>query len=171
MSQTSIPVPQGFSYAGARCGLKNRRNDIGLLVSDRPARAAGLFTTNEVRAACVDYSRQAVADGTLRAIVVNSGNANCCTGEQGDRDTVHMAELAATALGLSPGDIAVGSTGVIGQLLDMAKVERGIAEAAGKLGADPRPFMDAILTTDLVEKHASAACGSSLVVGVAKARA
>lgn len=157
-----IEIPKGFQYAGARCGLKNRRNDIGLLVSDRPTNAAGLFTTNEVRAACVDYSRSVLSHGSLRAIVVNSGNANCCTGEQGVRDTAHMAELAATALGFSADEIAVGSTGVIGQLLDMSKVERGITEAAGKLGQDPRPFMDAILTTDLVEKQASATVGAQV---------
>lgn len=166
-----IDIPKGFQFAGARCGLKNRRNDIGILLSDLPAKCAGMFTLNEVRAACVDYSRQTVASGSLRAIVVNSGNANCCTGEQGVRDTAHMAELAATALGLGADDIAVGSTGVIGQLLDMSKVEKGVVEAATKLGQDPRPFMDAILTTDLVEKHASAAVGStsgSTVFGVAK---
>jgi glutamate N-acetyltransferase / amino-acid N-acetyltransferase len=160
MSQTTIQIPQGFLYAGARCGLKNRRNDIGILLSDRPAKAAGLFTSNEVRASCVDYSRQALANGELRAIVMNSGNANCCTGEQGDHDTVRMAELAAAALGVSADQIAVGSTGVIGQLLDMSKVDKGITEAASKLGDDPRPFMDALLTTDLVEKHASASVGA-----------
>jgi glutamate N-acetyltransferase/amino-acid N-acetyltransferase len=138
-------------------------------VSDRPAQAAGLFTTNQVRAACVDYSRKALETGMLRAIVVNSGNANCCTGEQGARDTARMADLAASALGLQPAEIAVGSTGVIGQLLDMSKVEKGIAEAGTKLGPDPRPFMDAILTTDLVEKHAYATLLSgSSIYGVAK---
>ncbi len=165
MSQTSIPVPLGFTYAGARCGLKNRRNDIGLLFSDRPARAAGLLTTNEVRASCVDYSRQALADGSLRAIVVNSGNANCCTGEQGERDTARMAELAAAALGVEASEVAVGSTGVIGQLLDMSKVEKGIADASTKQGIDARPFMDAILTTDLVEKYATAEIGSRPLTG------
>jgi glutamate N-acetyltransferase/amino-acid N-acetyltransferase len=168
MPSSPLPIPQGFRFAGARCGLKNRRNDVGILLSDRPARAAGLFTTNEVRAACVDFSRQALADGEIRAIVVNSGNANCCTGEQGERDTARMAELAAAALDLAVGEVAVGSTGVIGQLLDMAKVEKGVAEAASKLGDDPRPFMDALLTTDLVEKHASAFCGDAMVFGVAK---
>ncbi|MBC8064825.1 MAG: bifunctional glutamate N-acetyltransferase/amino-acid acetyltransferase ArgJ [Chlorobia bacterium] len=164
-----MDIPKGFQFAGARCGLKNRRNDIGILLSDRPARAAGMFTLNEVRAACVDYSRQVMASGSLRAIVVNSGNANCCTGQQGVRDNAHMAELAATALGIGPDEVAVGSTGVIGQLLDMSKVEKGVAEAATKLGQDPKPFMDALLTTDLVEKHASAHISpSSLVFGVAK---
>lgn len=161
-------IPQGFSYAGARCGLKNKRNDIGLILSDRPAKAAGLFTTNQVRAACVDYSRQAISSGVLRAVVVNSGNANCCTGEQGERDTARMADLAAAALGIKPNELAVGSTGVIGQLLDMAKVEHGIADAATKLGTDPKPFMDAILTTDLVEKEATAEIGGAKIYGVAK---
>ncbi len=168
MPTTPISIPKSFKFAGARCGLKNRRNDIGLLMSEAPAVAAGLFTTNQVRAACVDFSRQAVSDGRLRAIVVNSGNANCCTGEQGERDTARMGELTATALGLDPNEVAVASTGVIGQLLDMAKVEHGISDASNALGEDPRPFMDALLTTDLVEKHASAEMGPSLIVGFAK---
>ena len=113
-------VPQGFLFSGVRCGLKNRRNDVGLLLSDRPAKAAGVFTTNQVRAACVDVSRAAIADGSLRAVVVNSGNANCCTGEQGARDAARMAELAAAALNLAPSEVAVASTGVIGYLLDMS---------------------------------------------------
>ena len=147
-------TPKGFSFAGVRCGLKNKRNDIGLIVSDRPARAAGVFTTNHVRAACVDFSREAMDGGMLRAVVVNSGNANCCTGPQGERDTAQMAELAARGLEIEPGEIAVASTGVIGQLLDMHKVQLGIADAAKALGDDPRAFMDAILTTDLIEKWA-----------------
>jgi len=149
-----IPLPKGFTVAGVRCGLKNKRNDLGLIFSDRTARAAGVFTTNNVRASCVDYSRQAVSTGTLRAIVVNSGNANCCNGEQGERDTKRMAELVAEDLQLDLSEIAVGSTGVIGHLLDMSKVEKGIREASQKLGVDVRAFMDAILTTDLIEKWA-----------------
>lgn len=147
-------VPKGFLFSGVRCGLKNKRNDLGLIYSDRPARAAGVFTTNNVRAACVDHSRSVVADGNLRGIVVNSGNANCCTGDQGVRDTQRMSELAAAALGLAADEVAVASTGVIGHLIDMAKVERGIREAGTKLGTDPAPYVDAILTTDLVEKWA-----------------
>ena len=163
-------LPLGFRFGGARCGLKNKRNDVGIVVSDRPAVAAGVFTTNFVRAACVDFSRAALADGSLRAIVVNSGNANCCTGEQGVRDTRQMAELASNALGLDQSEVAVASTGVIGHLLDMAKVETGIAKASAALGPDPVPFMEAILTTDLVEKSAQATVAgtSARVYGVAK---
>jgi len=149
-----IPLPKGFTVAGVRCGLKNKRNDLGLIVSDRPARAAGVFTTNFVRASCVDYSRKVVESGQLRAIVVNSGNANCCTGVQGERDTAQMAALVGKELSIDPQQIGVGSTGIIGHLLDMAKVERGVKEASQKLGVDARAFMDAILTTDLVEKWA-----------------
>lgn len=156
-------IPKGFQFSGVRCGLKNKRNDVGLIVSDRPAKAAGVFTSNNVRAACVDYSREALSGGELRAVVVNSGNANCCTGDQGVRDTRRMAELAAEAVGISAGQVAVASTGVIGHLLDMAKVERGIRDAGTKLGADPRPYMDAILTTDLVEKWAWHEVGSQEV--------
>jgi glutamate N-acetyltransferase/amino-acid N-acetyltransferase len=137
-----------------RCGLKNKRNDLGIILSDRAARAAGVFTQNVVRAACVDHSRRVLSNGTLRAIVVNSGNANCCTGEQGERDTLRMAELTAAAIGIDPQEVAVASTGVIGQLLDMSKVEHGIADAANHFTRDPTQVMDAILTTDLVEKWA-----------------
>ena len=151
-------TPKGFQFAGVRCGLKNKRNDMGLILSDRPTRAAAVFTQNHVRAACVDYSRAAVAGGALRGVVVNSGNANCCTGDQGVRDTRRMAELAAEAVGVSPEELAVASTGVIGHLLDMSKVERGIRDAGTKLGTDPAPFVDAILTTDLVEKWAWTTC-------------
>ncbi|HRI43528.1 MAG TPA: bifunctional glutamate N-acetyltransferase/amino-acid acetyltransferase ArgJ [Fimbriimonadaceae bacterium] len=161
-------IPKGFLLGGARCGLKNRRNDIGLLVCDGLASGSGVFTTNTVRAACVDYTRAVIADGRLRALVVNSGNANCCTGEQGERDTARMAELAADAIGCRPEEVAVASTGIIGHLLDMARVERGIAAAGQALGGDPKPFMDAILTTDLVEKSARAETGGGVVYGVAK---
>jgi glutamate N-acetyltransferase/amino-acid N-acetyltransferase len=152
-------IPKGFKFSGVRCGLKNKRNDIGIIVSEVPALGAGVFTTNQVHAACVAHSRDVISKGKLRAVVVNSGNANCCTGSQGLRDTARMSELAAEGLGLDPDQVAVGSTGVIGHLLDMGKVELGIREAATKLGDDPRPFMDAILTTDLVEKWARLADG------------
>jgi glutamate N-acetyltransferase/amino-acid N-acetyltransferase len=161
-------TPKGFRWAGARCGLKNRRNDVGILLSEGPAMAAALCTANLVHAACVDVTREALAGGTLRAVVVNSGNANCCTGAQGERDARRIAALAEQALGLEPGAVAVAQTGVIGQLIDMAKVEKGIALASGALGDDPRPFMEAILTTDLVEKSATAKEGGGVVYGVAK---
>ena len=78
----SLTTPKGFSFAGARCGLKNKRNDVGIIFSDREALAAGVLTQNVVRAACVDLTRSVLQGGKLRAIVANSGNANCCTGIQ-----------------------------------------------------------------------------------------
>lgn len=161
-------APSGFQFAGVRCGLKNKRKDIGLIVSDRPAAAAGVFTQNLVRAASVDFTREAVKVQRLRAIVANSGNANCCTGEQGARDVGRMAELAAHHLGLTTKEVAVAQTGVIGQFIDMAKVEHGIAEAAKSLSDDPKPFLEAILTTDLVEKSAAADVRGATVLAVGK---
>ncbi len=99
-------IPKGFQFSGVRCGLKNRKNDIGLIVCDEIYPAAGVFTTNQFRASCVDYSRQSLSLGTLKSVLVNSGNANCATGSQGERNTVRMAELAAEAFNLE-GPIAV----------------------------------------------------------------
>ena len=134
-------IPKGFHFAGVRCGLKNKRNDLGLVVSDLPCAVGGVFTQNLVRAACVDDPRERIGR-PLRALVVNSGNANCCTGEQGVRDVDRMAELAAAHLSIEPNEVAVAQTGVIGQLIDMAKVEHGIAEATSALGDDTRGFQE-----------------------------
>jgi glutamate N-acetyltransferase / amino-acid N-acetyltransferase len=144
-------IPKGFRFAGVRCGLKNRKNDIGLILCEAPVQAAGVFTTNQFRASCVDFSRSAVSEGRLQAILVNSGNANCATGTQGERNTTRMAELTNEVFGLH-GKVAVSSTGIIGQQLDMVKVEKGIRSAAQHIVADTKPFLEAILTTDLVEK-------------------
>lgn len=165
----SAPIPKGFQLAGVRCGLKNKRNDLGLIIPDGTAQVAGVLTTNQVRASCVDHTRRVVSGGHLRGLIVNSGNANCCTGDQGILDTTEMAALVAKKLQCSAEEIAVASTGVIGQLLDMGKVRKGVEEAFGHLGQDPTPFKDAILTTDLVEKEASFEFGEGAVMyGVAK---
>lgn len=149
-------IPAGFRVSGVRCGLKNKRRDIGLIVADEPASVAGCFTQNLVRAACVDFSQARVQQGTAQALVVNSGNANCCTGEQGRRDNERMAELAARVLDVPVQSVLTASTGVIGTLLDMSKVESGIYDAVAKLEKNPQPFQEAILTTDLIEKSAGA---------------
>lgn len=179
-------LPKGFQLGGFRCGLKNKRKDVGVILPDAPCQAAMVGTKNQVRAACVDLSRAAVSGGQLSALVVNSGNANCCTGEQGVRDTQRTAQIAAERLGLDPAGIAVASTGIIGVPLDMPKLERGVLGALDGLGEDPRPFMEAILTTDLVEKwcalaldgdgsfdvavpkHGPSRRGSANVLGMAK---
>lgn len=150
-------LPLGFRLGGFRCGLKNKRKDVGVILPEAPCLAAMVGTTNYVRAACVDLSREATASGTLGALVVNSGNANCCTGEQGERDARRTAAIAAERLGLDPATVAVASTGIIGVPIDMPKLENGVLGALDALGEDPRPFMEAILTTDLVEKWAALA--------------
>ena len=101
--------PRGFRAAGVHCGLKRRSPDLALLVSDGPTAAAGLFTTNRVQAAPVRYSRGVVRKGRARAVVVNSANANACTGERGERDAREMAELTARSLGCPPDEVLVAS--------------------------------------------------------------
>jgi glutamate N-acetyltransferase / amino-acid N-acetyltransferase len=156
-------IPKGFLFSGVRCGLKNRRNDVGIILCEDSYPAAGIFTTNQFRASSIDFSRSVLEGRSLRAVIVNSGNANCATGEQGTRDTIRMAQLTSEAFNIE-GAIAVASTGIIGQPLDMTKLAKGIAASPKKLGLDPKPFMEAILTTDLVEKWSSLAFGSQNVI-------
>lgn len=139
----------GFEAAGVRCGLKARGSDLALIYSAPSAKAAGVFTTNRVQAAPVLVSRDRVGRGAVHGVIVNSGNANACTGSQGYRDAVRMAALTARALAVPARSILVCSTGVIGERLPMAKVAAGIKKAAA--GLRPRggeEAAEAILTTD-----------------------
>ncbi|MDO7906580.1 bifunctional glutamate N-acetyltransferase/amino-acid acetyltransferase ArgJ [Paenibacillus sp. JX-17] len=153
----SIVTPQGFSAGGLHCGLKkNGRNDLGVIVCEVPAAAAAVYTTNLIQAAPLAVTRESLANGQLRAVVVNSGNANACTGEQGERDAYRMREALAQELGLAPDEVAVASTGVIGELLNMEAVLGGIkllpAQVQREAGSAEQ-FTQAILTTDLVKKE------------------
>jgi glutamate N-acetyltransferase / amino-acid N-acetyltransferase len=144
----------GFRAAGVYAGLKKRRRDVTLVVSERPAAAAGVFTQNAVVAAPVLLTRETVARGVARAIVCNSGCANACTGEKGLQDARRMAEITAEAVGCSPDEVLVASTGVIGHLLPMEKVEKGIREAANLLPTnEPGAAAEGIMTTDTVPKQ------------------
>ena len=147
--------PKGFRAAGVHCGVKSERLDLALLVSEVPAAAAGVFTTNKVKAAPVRYSQRAVAAGRAQAVVVNSGNANACTGEPGFADAAEMAQLAGQALGLDPELVLVASTGVIGVPLPMEAIRAGIPRAARELAADGDLAARAILTTDTFPKTAA----------------
>src|SRR5206468_12584456 len=137
-------------------GIKSKRApDVGLLVCETPATAAAVFTTNKVFAAPVKIGRAHVSGGRLRAVVVNAGNANACTGRQGERDAMQMCRVAAEVVGCEMGEVLPSSTGIIGHLLPMEKLERGIREAGAALGRDEHHallFADAILTTDLKRK-------------------
>ena len=147
---------QGFRAAGIAAGIKKNGNmDLGLLVSERPAVAAGVFTKNRVTAACVRLDRERLAaSGTCRAIIVNSGNANCCTGDAGMNDAVAMAKAAAGDLGIDEESVLVASTGVIGQKLPVEKVEAAVPALTRMLSAEEglAGFARAIMTTDTVPK-------------------
>jgi glutamate N-acetyltransferase/amino-acid N-acetyltransferase len=151
-----VASPRGWSGATAACGIKYAgRDDLALLVSDGPAAAAAVFTTNKVKAAPVRYDMALLerGGGSLRGLVVNAGNANACTGPDGDAATVAMARAAEAALGLPADSVFVMSTGTIGVPMPVEKITAGIAAAAGGLGADGVALARAIMTTDTRPKH------------------
>ncbi len=153
-AQGSVTCPSGFRAAGVHAGIKRSRRDVGLLVSDVAAVSAAFFTRNQAAAAPVVVTRDTCDCAALRAVVVNSGNANACTGEQGYADAVRMRELAAGLCSLPVANVAVASTGVIGEPLPMPIVEKGIRRAAARLDAEGgEQFAAAIRTTDRTEKQ------------------
>ena len=151
--------PRGFRAGGVYAGIKIKQTpDIGLLVCETRATAAAVFTTNKVFAAPVKVGREHIADGRLRAVIVNSGNANACTGRQGDKDAYRMCDLAAQIVGCEREEVLPSSTGIIGHPMPMEKVEKGIQDVAQHLGDSfehAQAFADAILTTDLKRKAAA----------------
>ncbi len=144
----------GFNAAGVVCGLKkNGRKDLGLIYSEVPANVAGLFTQNRVQAAPVLLDRQRITRGLCRALIVNSGNANCCTGDQGMRDALRMAGFAAAGLGIAEDEVLVSSTGVIGEPLPVEKIKNAMPALIGALhGEGIHDLAEAIMTTDTVPK-------------------
>ena len=154
-AQRSVTCPEGFKAAGVATGVKKRgKLDLGMLVSERPCVSAATFTGNAAAAAPVRLTRESADCTHLRAAVVNAGNANAFTGKDGLADAARMRLLTAQALRLPVEQIAVASTGVIGVPLEMAKVERGIAEAAAALKpGGGEHFSQAIRTTDVTPKR------------------
>lgn len=149
----NLALPQGYRFAGIHAGVKPDpdRLDLGLLFSDVPTAAAGVFTQNRVAAAPVKISRERLPTAHARGVVICSGNANACTGEQGLEDARRMTAIAAKSIGCKPEQFLVCSTGVIGRQLPMDQIEPGIRAAIGKLAFGPQAFHDlahAILTTD-----------------------
>jgi glutamate N-acetyltransferase / amino-acid N-acetyltransferase len=143
----------GIRAVGVHAGLKLKRRDLALIVSEGPASAAAVYTTNKVQAAPIAVCKDHLRNGQARAIVVNSGCANACTGQRGLRDAKRMAALAARVVGCAPSDVLVASTGVIGVPLDMAKVEAGTQALAKALQGPNLGVEEAIMTTDTVEKQ------------------
>src|SRR5690242_1468791 len=140
MREREIPLGDatvgGFRFAGLSCGIKKTgAPDLGLLVCDKPAAAAAVFTQNKVKAAPVVLSAERIARGACQAIVVNSGNANACTGRDGERDAYQMTEAAAKALGIDERMVCVASTGVIGQRLPIERITTAMPLIAGRLQA------------------------------------
>jgi glutamate N-acetyltransferase/amino-acid N-acetyltransferase len=167
----SVTAARGFTAAGLAAGIKqNGDRDLALVVNTGPRRAAaGVFTSNRVQAAPVQWSRQVLADGSLRAVVLNSGGANACTGPQGFQDTCATAERAAERLGLDPADVAVCSTGLIGVPLPMDRLLPGIDEAVLRLSVSGgEDAACAVMTTDTVHKTAAVTRDGWTVGGMAK---
>ena len=158
------PLPRGFQVAGLHAGLKRNptREDISLVISDRPATAAGVYTQNLVFAAPVAYDQARTPGTGFRGVVVNSGNANACTGSRGEEDAAAMGTTAAEAIGGLDGSVLVMSTGIIGEFLPLEKIKAGIQQAAGQLGDDEARVVRAargLMTTDTRPKLAGGSFG------------
>jgi glutamate N-acetyltransferase / amino-acid N-acetyltransferase len=154
---SACTLPQGFRAAGVHCGIKKDPSqfDLALFVADEPATAVGVFTTNLVCGAPVKISRARLPRTTARAVVLNSGNANACTGARGDEDARWMTAEVARKIGCAADDVLVCSTGVIGRFLPRERLSDGIPAVVGKLAASPRAFRDAataMMTTDTFPK-------------------
>ena len=156
----SVTSPQGFKAAGIHCGIKEGdASDLALVYSLEAATAAAVYTTNQVQAAPIQIDREHLSDGSARAVVLNSGNANACTGDRGERDGRSMCAQTATALGLETADVLVCSTGVIGVEMPMEVIGSGIPRVAEALSdAGGGQAAAAIMTTDTYAKS----CGVEL---------
>jgi glutamate N-acetyltransferase/amino-acid N-acetyltransferase len=148
---------QGYQFAGVASGLKKKGlKDLGLIFCERPAHVAGVFTRNRLKAAPVMLDMQRIAAGICQAVIVNSGNANCCTGEKGMRDAVSMGRWIAEGLDINEDHVLVASTGVIGQPLAADRIQQAVPDLIKTLDpAGISNFAEAILTTDTVPKIVS----------------
>ena len=157
----AVTAAQGFQAAGVHAGIKtsnHKKKDVAMIYSTVPCVVAGVFTTNVVKAAPVRYDMEIVKKGVARAIVINSGNANACTGQQGMDDVKETAEYAGGLMGINSDEVLVCSTGVIGHTLPMDRIKEGIASAHSALSDSPEGGHDAaqaILTTDVYLKEIS----------------
>lgn len=162
-AKAGVTFPQGFKAAGVKAGIKKSGNlDVAVIYTEREAAVAGVFTQNAVAAAPVFASKKVVATGTAHAIAANAGCANACTGAQGKKDARAMQEITAAALGCTPEDVLVASTGVIGVNLPMDKMEAGLKAAVAALSADGSANAgNAIITTDTYSKS----CATEVMIG------
>ncbi|MCK4859954.1 MAG: bifunctional glutamate N-acetyltransferase/amino-acid acetyltransferase ArgJ [Candidatus Omnitrophica bacterium] len=144
-------VPQGFKFGGIHCGIKKKRKDLGLIYSETPALATGLFTVNKMQAAPIKLCKRNIKN-KIQAVIANSGNANCAV-RNGFKDALLLTDLIAQELKIKRGDILSASTGIIGVPLPMDKIKKGIPFLIKQLKEDSDDFAQAILTTDKVCKQ------------------
>jgi len=158
MTNNTVTAPRGFLAAGVRCGIKKSgKPDLGLIVCPTGAEASAVFTTNKIVSAAVTVSKEHIKTATIQAVVVNSGNANACTGRTGIKNAIKMCSETAKHIEVNPHSVLVASTGIIGEQLPMDRIVKGIAKAADKLSASPKAGLDftkAIMTTDTRPKQA-----------------
>jgi len=172
--QGGVTAPIGFTAGGLSCGIRKAKKDLGMVVSSSPATVAGVFTLNKTQAAPVVVDKSQLKRSNIcSAVVINSGNANACTGERGLNDAWNMVRLTAQVLNLPEEQIMVSSTGVIGQYLPMEKVAAGIRQLAGQLSIEGSgEAAHSIMTTDTYSKEAAVrfSLGSATVTigGMAK---
>jgi glutamate N-acetyltransferase / amino-acid N-acetyltransferase len=159
-AEGGIVAPEGFLAAGVSAGLKaDGKRDVALIVAEKPAAAAAVFTLNSMAAAPVLLSREHIADGTIRAAIVNAGNANACTGPKGIQDARATAIAVAQLLECEPTEIVVASTGVIGVPLPVGLIAEALPDAVEALdNADGEEAAEAIMTTDTFAKQTALSC-------------
>ncbi|OCL27189.1 bifunctional ornithine acetyltransferase/N-acetylglutamate synthase [Orenia metallireducens] len=150
-----VTAPQGFLASGVTGGIKKSgKKDTALIYSETPAKVAGVFTTNQCAASCVLLNKQNIQDGLAQGIIINSGNANACTGERGYQDSQEMISFTAEKLGLENDKVLVASTGIIGEFLAMDKIKIGIEKAVAELSeSGGQAAAEAIMTTDTYAKE------------------
>lgn len=154
LEEASVTLPKGYKAGGMHCGIKRKRLDLGYIISDVPATVAGVYTTNSFQAAPLKVTQMSIAkENKIQAILVNSGNANACTGEQGLLDALEMQKEFASKLGIKEHLVAVTSTGVIGERLPMDKIKAGINQVLRSEFKVEENFKKAILTTDTCTKQ------------------
>lgn len=165
-----VTAPEGFFATGVACGLKkDGKKDLAIVCSEDSAAAAGVFTTNKVKGHSLQLTMEHIKTGYANAIVINSGNANACVGEQGYADALEIATLTSSLLDCTPQDILVGSTGVIGKRLDMDAIRSGIEQLVSGMAPDGgHDAEEAIMTTDTIFKEVAVELelqGTRVVIG------
>lgn len=150
----SIITPAGFRVAGLHAGVKRKRNDLGVIYCEKPANAAAVYTLNQIQAAPLQVTKDSIAkEGKIQALIVNSGNANACTGKKGENDALKMRDVTAEKFDIPPHYVAVASTGVIGVEMPMDKILPQIENLSpDETEESVAQFNESILTTDLVKK-------------------